>query len=171
MLSWASMSAIGYLGKPHGFKGCLKFETRTPLETSMFIFLSMDDCPIPFKIKNINNGGSTLCLEDIETEEKAKELSGKQIWQLTSKLPTDVEESQFVDFLNYQCFNCSNLVGEVVDVLNHTHQKILRVMQANGEESLVPFVEEFLVDIDHQTQRIWFELPDGLLGINEKNAD
>ena len=58
------------------------------------------------------------------------------------------------------------IVGIVVDLEEMPAQYLLVVERSDGSgESLIPFVDEFVLDVDSQEKRIFTHLPDGLLNL------
>ena len=162
------MSSVGLLGKPHGFKGYLKITALVvPLETIDFVFISFDDCPIPFKIKSFNKKAGTILFDDISSEIEAKMLMRKEIWAMKKDLPKDFDLTVKDDeMIGYKCFNKDKFIGNIIAFVDSAKQDLLEIKGPNGEELLVPFVEQFLVEKDTQGQCIYLELPEGLLQIN-----
>ncbi len=62
-------------------------------------------------------------------------------------------------------------LGEVVDVDTTTVNTLFVVGQEDGEELLVPAQEEFIQGIDQKRKLITVELPEGLLDLDELEAD
>ena len=63
------------------------------------------------------------------------------------------------------------LLGEVIDVDTTTVNTLFVVEGAEEEELLVPAQEEFIVGIDQKQKLITVELPEGLLNLEELDAD
>ena len=62
------------------------------------------------------------------------------------------------------------LLGEVVEVDTATVNTLF-VVEKDGEELLVPAQEEFIVGIDQRRKLITVELPEGLLNLEDLDAD
>ena len=60
-------------------------------------------------------------------------------------------------------------VGEIFGFSTNTSQDLLRVRVAEGEEALVPLVDQFLVDIDFDKREVRVDLPPGLLDLGRKS--
>ena len=161
------MSSVGLTGKPHGFKGYLKVETSVSLKFMDFVFISFDECPVPFRIKSLNEKAGTILFDDISSETEAKMLMRKEIWVMKKDLPKDFDfTTTGDDMMGYKCFNKNKFIGNVIAIVDLAKQDLMKIKGPNGEEFLVPFVEQFLVEKDIQDKCIYFELPEGLLQIN-----
>ena len=58
-------------------------------------------------------------------------------------------------------------VGEIVEVREMPTQFLIVVEDAEGEQVLIPFVEDFLVEIDEAEGVIYMDLPEGLIDLSE----
>ena len=78
--------------------------------------------------------------------------------------PDDIEGYEVVD---------SRLgdLGKVKEVNDATANVLLVVDTPDGDELLVPFVDEFVEEIDQDNKRIVVSLPEGLLEINSKEIN
>jgi 16S rRNA processing protein RimM len=63
------------------------------------------------------------------------------------------------------------LIGVVDDVIHLPGQDLLSVRREGGREVLVPFVAEFVPEIDVEAGRIGLDLPPGLLELDEPDPD
>ncbi len=54
-------------------------------------------------------------------------------------------------------------IGEIVDVIEVPQGEILRIKLNNGKKSLVPFVDEFILDVDIENNLIIISSVEGLL--------
>jgi 16S rRNA processing protein RimM len=57
-------------------------------------------------------------------------------------------------------------LGTITDVLDFGGSEVLKV-DSEGEETLIPFAQEYLKKIDLDQQRIEVDLPEGLRGLNK----
>ena len=59
----------------------------------------------------------------------------------------------------------TGLVGTVESVDERATQPLITVRRPDGEEALIPLVDEFIVDVDEAARRIDVTLPQGLLDL------
>jgi 16S rRNA processing protein RimM len=57
-------------------------------------------------------------------------------------------------------------LGQITDLIESTEQALLQV-DHNGDEILIPFVEDFIVKIDKRKKILYLNLPEGLIDLNK----
>ena len=62
-------------------------------------------------------------------------------------------------------------VGEIVEVREMPTQYLIVVETEEGEQVLIPFVEDFIVDIDEAEGVIYMDLPAGLVDMSEAEEE
>ena len=62
-------------------------------------------------------------------------------------------------------------VGEIVEVREMPTQYLIVVETEEGEQVLIPFVEDFIVDIDEAEGVICMDLPAGLVDMSEAEEE
>ncbi len=163
---------VGRVAKTHGYKGAVKIDIKEsitlnkPKGTKEPVFLEINQKPVPFFYTQWqdNMGSPIVHFEDIDSEEKAKELLGLDV--LVPE--TWVEEGegaaldQLIDFTVIDAEH--GKLGFISNYMENPNQTLL-YMLLNGREVLIPFVDEFIIDIDWENQIINTRLPDGLLDI------
>jgi len=112
------------------------------------------------------HGRWVIKLEGIESLSEAETWIGGQVSIEKGDLP-EPEEGGYFDFQLKGCtvFENGTIVGRVVEVVDYGGTPQLRVDQ-DGREVLIPFVRDFLKQIDLERQRIEVDVPEGLLDLN-----
>ncbi|KAF5039874.1 Ribosome maturation factor RimM [anaerobic digester metagenome] len=162
---------IGKTVKTHGINGevLIKFEAgKTPANESEPVFLDFEGIQVPFFIESLRSPIDTewfVIFEEVNDKTKAEKLLGRPVYVHQDNL--DVREDEF---------SLDSLIGyEVIDenqgrvgILSHIQKgaQDLMIIDNNGEEIYVPFVEDFLVEINPDKKQIIVETPDGLLDMN-----
>lgn len=110
--------------------------------------------------------GAIVAFDDLDTPERAAELIGKEL-----SIEIEAEESD-------DEFYMEDLIGFVAEVIDQEGTRVaegrvadyydseanpLLGLELAGREVLVPAVEEFIVQIDFEGERIVFLLPEGLM--------
>ena len=62
-------------------------------------------------------------------------------------------------------------MGEFVEVREMPTQYLIVVETEEGEQVLIPFVEDFIVDIDEAEGVIYMDLPAGLVDMSEAEEE
>lgn len=165
--------SIGYFSKMHGYKGSLKAELDTQLIEAgyypEFLWIEQMGKPVPFKvIKFAEHEKNTFVvkLEDIDTEEEAHQLKGETIYCEESLYDEYFEDEEGLDYLIGYTLKDPKLgvIGIVNKVIENTFQPNLEI-DYKGNEVLIPFADELIIEIDDNKQEILFNLPEGLLDI------
>lgn len=172
MLKHADYFHLGKIVRTHGLTGnmiCV-FDTDRPeaylkLES---LFLEKNSSFLPYFVKKILLKGpeAHLTLEGIDSAEKAATIKGSDIYLPLSKLPKRGKNEFFIhDLLG--CKLVDSLHGElglVEDIIETAGQDLISFTY-KGSEVLLPFVKEFVTDIDMASKIVKTNLPDGLLEI------
>jgi 16S rRNA processing protein RimM len=164
--------SIGRLAKTHGYKGAIKIELQNnitlnkPNGTKEPVFLEINQKPVPFFYTHWEgmNNMPIVQFEDITDEEKAKKLIGLTV--LVPKTWVEVDDSVSVaDLINFTVVDeVHGKLGFINNYMETPAQTLLYMLQ-NGRETMIPFVDEFIIEIDWDNQTIYTHLPDGLLDL------
>lgn len=123
-----------------------------------FLFVEIDGTYIPFKIneiKKIKKNSLEIKFEFINNPKEAAEIVSKNVF-IEKKFCTYKEENKN-EIIGYMVIDedLSNL-GEIVNIINNNIQKLLEIRENNSTKSfLVPYVNEFIFNIDHSKKTIY----------------
>jgi len=160
---------LQYLGefiKLFSFKGEIILysdNTISLIENLDTIFIDIDGAFVPFQIKKSKSHKKNifrLLLEGISSESEAKDLLKKSVY--INKLENQDNINNIVD--NFNVYNNNEYLGIVISTINKTGQTIIEV-KMKEKIVLIPFVNEFIVEINYDLNKIDMILPDGLLDI------
>ena len=94
--------------------------------------------------------------------EKAENLVGKEV--LVEAGP-DEEENETNPIIGFMLKDLtSGTTGSVVDVRPLNHHPLL-IVDINGADVMIPFVDEMIVEVNDQEKTITMNLPEGLLDL------
>lgn len=65
----------------------------------------------------------------------------------------------------YTLFDGNDLIGEVSEEFDNSGQTLLQIDREDANPVLVPYVDEIVKNVDHDTRTIIAELPQGLLDL------
>ena len=183
MIRKEDIVAIGKFQKTHALQGELNAIVDVQedyAEDDKPFIVDVDGIYVPFYIESIRPKVSTsylVKLAGVDSQEEAQQFVNKEIYAMRSDLidyfetdgetfvdPDDIEGYEVVD---------SRLgdLGKVKEVNDATANVLLVVDTPDGDELLVPFVDEFVEEIDQDNKRIVVSLPEGLLEINSKEIN
>ena len=160
---------LQYLGefiKLFSFKGEIILysdNTISLIENLDTIFIDIDGAFVPFQIKKSKSHKKNIfrvLLEGISSESEAKDLLKKSVY--TNKIENQDNINNIVD--NFNVYNNNEYLGIVISTINKTGQTIIEV-KMKEKIVLIPFVDEFIVEINYDLNKIDMILPDGLLDI------
>ena len=160
---------LQYLGefiKLFSFKGEIILysdNTISLIENLDTIFIDIDGAFVPFQIKKSKSHKKNIfrvLLEGISSESEAKDFLKKSVY--INKLENQDNINNIVD--NFNVYNNNEYLGIVISTINKTGQTIIKV-KMKEKIVLIPFVDEFIVEINYDLNKIDMILPDGLLDI------
>ena len=160
---------LQYLGefiKLFSFKGEIILysdNTINLIENLDTIFIDIDGAFVPFQIKKSKSHKKNIfrvLLEGVSSESEAKDLLKKSVY--INKLENQDNINNIVD--NFNVYNNNEYLGIVISTTNKTGQTIIEV-KMKEKIVLIPFVDEFIVEINYDLNKIDMILPDGLMDI------
>ena len=160
---------LQYLGefiKLFSFKGEIILysdNTISLIENLDTIFIDIDGAFVPFQIKKSKSHKKNIfrvLLEGINSESEAKDYLKKSVY--INKIENQDNINNIVD--NFNVYNNNEYLGIVISTINKTGQTIIEV-KMKEKIVLIPFVDEFIVEINYDLNKIHMILPDGLLDI------
>lgn len=136
------------------------------------VFVEIHNKLVPFFIEQISIDRSgpyaRVKFEDINDAETAKTLIKKDLFLPLSLQPKNEDSQPAPEELTGYSVKDSSLgqLGKVISFIDHISNPILEV---DGEKGhiLIPFHEEFILEIDDEKQLIQVEIPEGLIGLND----
>lgn len=156
---------IGYIEKTHGITGWLKvnlYQNSIPNLLGMeFLFLEQHGQKVPFKVKEIKTDGSLLQFDKFDTPETARAFVHSGIFMIASKQQIPAVQS----LIGYQVEDHhGSLVGEIMSFIAIPNNPLIAVKMRDKEVSL-PFSDTLVIQTNHKTKVITYQIPDGLLDL------
>jgi 16S rRNA processing protein RimM len=160
--------SIGVVAKPHGLKGhvAVKVDPNYALyiQDLKSVLIEHDGAYVPYLVEsyaNLNKGIVKLLLAGVTDQEMANRLRAKELFQLAELLSIDKQ----IDLVGFNVRDSSNgSIGEVLSVIESTAQTMLEVSY-EGTEIYIPFVDEFIMEVDARERVIEMDLPEGMLDL------
>ncbi len=166
---------LGYTSKVHGKEGeiIIKLDVDFPeeykkLESVLIQLNKTDNSLIPFFISNThlnNNDSIRVKIDDINTVDEAKALIGKEIYLPLSSLPKLTgNKFYYHEVINFKVTD-TNLgeIGSITKILDYPTQAIFEITNPQGNEILVPIIDEVIVSVDRENKNITVTTPEGLV--------
>jgi len=171
MIKKESVYKIGKLGKTHGVNGEITFMFDDDIfdrVDSEYLILEIDGILVPFFMEEYRFKSDEVALvkfEDIDTQERAAELTGCEVYFPREAADDDTENLSFAQIVGYEIADekSGKTLGKIESVDDST-DNILFCLD-NG--MLIPMAEEWINEIDNTNKKIIMALPEGLIEINE----
>ena len=167
-LGGSEVYRIGRLGRTHGVKGELSFQFDDDVfdrADADCLILRIDGLLVPFFIEEYRFRSDTTCilkLEGIDTQERARQLTGCDVFFLRRLTPAeDEDELRWNTFIGYDIVDgdADRVVGRIAAVNEQTYNILFEL----EDGTLIPAAEDLITDVDQQARRITMQLPEGLL--------
>jgi 16S rRNA processing protein RimM len=116
---------------------------------------------VNIKFKNINDRNSAEALKGLElyiSSEAFVSEPGEKIY---------LGELEGFHVMHGASKDSSAVIGLVTGFSSNGPQDILILNNKEGGEILIPLVKEFILEIDFKQKKIFMNLPEGLLSVNE----
>lgn len=163
---------IGRLGKPHGVKGEISFAFTTDVWDHVdaeYLVLLIDGIFVPFFMEEYRFRGSESALLKfchIDSLDDVRQLTGTEVYFPYSLTPEDEDaDYTWAVFEGYRIVDAEQgELGTIVRVDDSTVNVLFEVETPAGTV-LIPAVEAFIQDIDHDKRIVRMQLPEGLLEI------
>ena len=158
---------IGKLGKTHGVRGEVSFlfddDVFDRVEAD-YLILMVDGILVPFFIEEYrfkSDSNALMKFEGIDTQERARELTGCDVFFPRSLADSDDEGLSWAEIIGYALVDAATgrSIGEIASVDDST----LNVLFELEDGTLIPASEDLITDIDKTKRTIDINLPEGIL--------
>ena len=164
-----SRVVVGRLGRPHGIRGEVTVEIRTDEPELRFapgssVFLSSGK---RIEIESIRWHQNLLLVKfaGIKDRNESETLRGLLVEVEVDELELPEDETEYYDrqLIGLIAKENGSSIGVVEDVLHLPGQDLLSIRLIDGREMLLPFVENFVPNIDLENQTLVVTPPNGLM--------
>lgn len=160
---------IGKIGKPHGVKGEVSFHfsddvfDRTDAE---YLMLCIDGLLVPFFMEEYRFRSDETALVkfcDIETQERAAELTGCEVFFSREMSDSDNENVSWAEIVGFMLKDkaTGNDIGRIASVDDTT----VNILFELEDGMLIPASDELISNININKKEIVIELPEGILDL------
>ncbi len=118
--------------------------------------------------------GFVCQLKGFDNRNLAEETIGSEVWVDSDLFTSGEGESLFLkELLHFEVTDKSlGLIGRIEAFSTNGIQDLLVVSDPQNQKQFdIPFVKEFVIQIDHTKKKLLMALPEGLLEINESSPD
>lgn len=167
---------LGSLGKPHGLKGFVvaffDVDDLNDYRKLGSVLLEMPTVPgklVPYEVEKFQPQAESrvlLKLRGIDRIEDAEPLRNAKLWRPLAELPA-LKDDQFYfhDVVGYTVVDAQ--LGELgtVETFYELPQQDVLAMRYQGQEVLIPVVDELIQQADQAARKLFVNLPEGLLDV------
>lgn len=159
------LHSIGRVAGKHGFSGEISIAFNRGIDPvnikkGNFLFIEFDGKGVPFLIEQFKAGAGVVKLSDINDIRDAEELEGR-----TVLIPGDNSDSEGDQDLHGFQIICNNTgIGQIIAIESYPAGDML-ILEKDGQEIMIPLVEEWIVEVDEDNKCLVMDLPDGLLDL------
>lgn len=172
MIKQEDVYRIGRLGKPHGVRGELSFQFEDDIFDRVdadYLILDIDGILVPFFIEEYRFRSNEICLLklcDIDTEERARELTGCDVFFPRALAQEEDGGASLAEIIGFKVIDeaTGNTVGTIQAVDDSTINVLFTIATPQGEV-LLPASDDLICAFDRQAQTITMTIPDGLLSL------
>ncbi|MFK7033031.1 ribosome maturation factor RimM [Flavobacterium oreochromis] len=164
---------LGKIAKKFSFKGevLIYLDTDEPemYEDLESVFVVTNKDLVPFFIEKTQLHKGTFLkvkFEDINSEEEANEIIGKEVYLPLSMLPT-LEGNKFYyhEVIGYKVLDQRlGYIGNIVAINDSAAQPLFEIKKEDIE-ILVPMIDEFIVELNRNDKTITLNTPEGLVDL------
>ena len=174
MIKQEDVFQIGRIGKAHGVKGEVTFHFTDDIFDRIdadYLILEVDGILVPFFMEEYRFRSDETALVsfcDVNTQERARELTGCPVFFLRSDVPADDSgELSWAQVIGFSILNAAKQqsVGTLVAVDDTTINTLFEIETPDGRQVLLPASDDLITDVDTAARTISLIIPDGLLGL------
>lgn len=169
-----NFTSLGTIQKPHGLRGELMLSIdptfESAIEEAEVLFIEIDGGLVPFFISEDgvrfkNNESIIVQFDEITNQEKARELSGCQVYlpnDQISEMSPDQEISYLVNFTVID-----TKWGELgkISTIDDYAGNLVATVPYKKTEVLIPLSDSIITEINEETTTLYIDCPDGLLDL------
>ena len=158
---------IGSITRTHGFRGEVSLNFTDDVwdrADADYLILRIDGILVPFFMEEYRFRSNTTALikfQDYDSSEEAQELCGCDAYFPHSLTPEASEDDEYT-WRYFTGFRVKDAVAGDLGTIDHVDDNTQNILFHIGDK-LVPAVEQFITNIDHQARVIEMSLPEGLL--------
>jgi 16S rRNA processing protein RimM len=169
MIKEEEVYKIGKLGKTHGVKGEISFLFDDDVFDRVdadYLVLMVDGILVPFFMEEYRFRSDTTAIvkfEDIDTQERARELTGSDVWFPRALADSDDGTITWAAIVGFDIIdaNSGKPVGRIASVDDST----LNILFCLEDGRLIPASEDLITSIDKGNRTITINIPEGLLDL------
>ena len=169
MIKEEDVYKIGRLGKTHGVRGEISFLFDDDVFDRVdadYLILKVDGIFVPFFIEEYrfrSDANAILKFEDIDTQERARELTGCEVYFPRELADSDDDSISWAAIVSFDIIDAAT--GQPVGRIASIDDSTLNILFELENGKLIPASEELITDVNKDNRTITIDLPQGILDI------
>lgn len=169
------MQSWGTISRTHGVKGQVIIDLQQTLinkaEEVELVFLQLEGLPVPFffdpeNTKLRNSKQLMARLDGIGTLEEATKLIGTDVYIPRRFVADHATENVRHNLYDYNLHDSSGTnIGRVIDFIDNPGNPLLEITKTDGKIALIPYVTDWILEVNQAQKIISMQMPDGLLDL------
>lgn len=165
---------LGKITKPFSFKGevvlWMDVDDKAAYMDVTTLWIPQQSILVPYAVESIkvNKDRFVVRLSDVNTEDQAKGLAGKDVWlPLSDMAPLPEGKFYFHEVQGWTAVDRASdeAVGTILHVVDQGAYPMLEVDFGEGNTGFIPLPEHVTIDVKRDVQTLVLDLPDGLLDV------
>ena len=168
MIKKEEVYKIGRLGKAHGVKGEVTFQFDDDVFDRVdadYLILDIDGILVPFFLEEYRFRSDTTAIVkfcDIETQDRARELTGCDVYFPLSLVPVEDDAPLTYAFLvDFSLIEAKS--GKTIGTIATIDDQTANILFELKDGTLIPATDDLITFIDKDKRQITMQLPEGLL--------
>ena len=162
---------IGKIVNTHGIKGEIKLFSLTDFKNERYhkqnkTYIDFNGEKVFVKIKSFrpHKGFDLIVFEGLEDINLVEKYKGSLLYTENKKVEILLEnEFHLSDLIGLDVYQNSKMVGKVESIRNYPQGDYLEIRTLNSDIKLVPFIKEFVFEVNLKTKSISIVEMEGLL--------
>ena len=154
---------IGRITSKHGYKGSLNIlwddDDLIP-EPGDYLYVLINEKGVPFLIEEMSKSLEIVKLQFVDSESQAEELLGLTVGLDQNTI--DEVPPQF-QINGFQLISSDEQIIGIIDSLEDYPGQIMMNIICENRKILIPFVEDWIIQIDEKNRTLQMDLPEGLV--------
>ena len=162
---------IGKIVNTHGIKGEVKVMSETDFKSDRYhknnkTYIDFNNEKIFVKIISFRShkGFDLLTFEGLDDINLVEKYKGFSLYS-ENKKPKDLKKNEYheIDLIGLEICQNNVIVGVINSIKTYPQCDYLEIKKNDGEMKLVPFLKEFVLDVDIQNKKVTIIEMEGLL--------
>jgi 16S rRNA processing protein RimM len=157
---------VGFVARAHGVRGVVRVRASTDLSQLDALFL--DDERFTIRHASRDKDEWLVTLDGVGDRNAAEALRGRKVRLPRASVPVAADELLVADLVGCKVYDVAGTaLGEVTGSFDSGAHEVLEVRAPDRKEFMLPFIDEFIREVDTDGKRIVCDPPPGLIDLDE----